>query len=63
MAKCRGSYQPAIRRHPKTGAAKCPECARLFDIEELAGTFKVNVPAHSPEPRTNVDPLQWPKEE
>ena len=45
---CPGSYAPAIRRHPITGAAECPDCGRRFDLRDLAGEAKANVPGHSP---------------
>lgn len=59
QACCAGSYQPAIRRHPVTGAGECPSCGRRFDLGQLAGyrmnnerPFEVqNVPMHSPNRR------------
>ncbi len=44
---CPGSYREAVRRHPHTGAAECPVCARRFDYRDLAGEEKRNVPLHS----------------
>lgn len=47
MSACLGSYKPAIRRHPETASAECPECGTRFDYNDLAGE-KRNVPLHSP---------------
>ena len=44
---CNGSYTPAIRRHPVTGAAECAACGNRFDVGQLAGVG-TNVPGHSP---------------